>query len=189
MWRCMSFEKALREMIRRELTAQLGPIQKSVVQLERGLEALGTLREVTGQLSPLLGQRGRQVVMRHAQTQAAPPPRAAPAQAPAAKGRRGRPPSTPSAARACAVIGCKRPSRSKGYCSAHYQKLRLLTRTGRRPKDWVDDAAPQSARDMKLPRGRAAARERQPEPTPPREPPKPKAWVRKKGGAGMVSLH
>jgi hypothetical protein len=87
------------------------------------------------------------------------------------------------------VSGCKRPSRSKGYCSAHYQKLRLLIRTNRRPADWVDDAPPQSAREVKLPRGRAAAKERQPEPAAPREPPKPKAWVRKKGGAGMVSLH
>jgi hypothetical protein len=87
------------------------------------------------------------------------------------------------------VIGCKRPSRSKGYCSAHYQKLRLLIRTNRRPADWVDDARSQSARDVKLPRGRAAARERQPAPAPPREPPKPKAWVRKKGAGKMVSLH
>jgi hypothetical protein len=86
-------------------------------------------------------------------------------------------------------MGCKRPARSKGYCSAHYQKLRLLVRTHRRPADWVDDAPPQSARDVKLPRGRAAAREKQPEPATPKEPPKPKAWVRKKGGSGMVSLH
>jgi hypothetical protein len=88
------------------------------------------------------------------------------------------------------VIGCKRPARSKGYCSAHYQKLRLLIRTNRRPADWVDDAAPHSAKDVKLPRGRAAAREKQAAaPATPKEPPKPKAWVRKKGGAGMVSLH
>jgi len=95
----------------------------------------------------------------------------------------------PAAERRCAVSGCKRPSRSKGYCSAHYQKLRLLIRTNRRPADWVDDAKPQSVRDLKLPRGRAAAREREPAPAPPREPPKPKAWVRKKGAGKMVSLH
>ncbi|WP_307733111.1 cell wall protein [Stigmatella ashevillensis] len=92
-------------------------------------------------------------------------------------------------AHACAVIGCKRPSRSKGYCSAHYQKLRLLIRTNRRPADWNDDAPPQSAKDVKLPRGRAAAQERQAEPQKPKEPPKPKAWVRKKGAPGLVSLH
>jgi hypothetical protein len=86
-------------------------------------------------------------------------------------------------------MGCKRPARSKGYCSAHYQKLRLLIRTNRRPADWVDDAKPQSARDLKLPRGRAAAREREPEPVVPKEPPKPKAWVRRKGSAEKVSLN
>ncbi len=88
------------------------------------------------------------------------------------------------------MIGCKRPARSKGYCSAHYQKLRLLIRTDRRPADWVDDAPPQSAQDVKLPRGRAAAREREPAPVTPKEPPKPKAWVRKKGSAehGLPAL-
>jgi hypothetical protein len=181
-------------MIRRELEAQLRPIQKSIAQLERSLASLAGLREVTDQLSPLLGQAGRERVMRQVQ---APPPRAAapartpvrtPARAPAAAPAP-RAKAADSAEQRCAVIGCKRPSRSKGYCSAHYQKLRLLIRTNRRPKDWVDDAAPQSARDLKLPRGRAAAREREPEPATPREPPKPKAWVRKKGAQKMVSLH
>jgi hypothetical protein len=197
----MSFEKALSEMIRRELTAQLHSLQKSVTQLERGLSSLQSLREVTGQLAPLLRQQGREVVLRHAQARAAPeraapakaPERVAPAKAPErvapakAPARRGRVAST--AARQCAVIGCKRPARSKGYCSAHYQKLRLLIRTHRRPADWVDDAAPHSAKEVKLPRGRAAGREKQAAPAAPKEPPKPKAWVRKKGGAGMVSLH
>lgn len=187
----MSFEKALREMIHRELTAQLQSLQKSVTQLERGLSSLQSLRDVTGRLAPLLGQRGREVVLRHAQARPA-PERPAPAKAPAAApARRGRAASAASAAgRQCAVIGCKRPARSKGYCSAHYQKLRLLIRTNRRPADWVDDAAPHSAKDVKLPRGRAGAREKQAAaPATPKEPPKPKAWVRKKGGAGMVSLH
>lgn len=187
MWHHMSFEKALREMIRGELTALLTPLQKSIVQLERGLESLQALRTVTGQLAPLLGQRGREVALRHAQTQP-PPQRAAPARAPeAAPAPKAK--VVPTAAHGCAVIGCKRPARSKGYCSAHYQKLRLLIRTNRRPADWVDDAPPQSARDLKLPRGRAAARERQPVPAAPKEPPKPKAWVRKKGSAEKVSLH
>jgi hypothetical protein len=192
-WQHMSFEKPLREMIRRELETQLRPIQKSIAQLERSLATLAGLREVTDQLSPLLGQQGREVV-RRAQAQAAPqraaPQRAAaPARAPAAAPAPRAKVEAPAAERRCAVIGCKRPSRSKGYCSAHYQKLRLLIRTNRRPADWVDDAKPQSARDLKLPRGRAAAREREPTPPPPREPPKPKAWVRKKGAGKMVSLH
>jgi hypothetical protein len=181
-------------MIRRELETQLRPIQKSIVQLERSLASLAGLREVTGRLSPLLGQAGRDVVMRQAQAQApqrAAAPARAPARAPvAAPAPKAKAAAAPAAGeKRCAVIGCKRPSRSKGYCSAHYQKLRLLIRTNRRPKDWVDDAPPQSARDLKLPRGRAAAREREPVPAPPREPPKPKAWVRKKGGQKMVSLH
>ncbi len=183
-------------MIRRELESQLGPLQKSIVQLERGLSSLQSLRDVTGRLAPLLGQRAREAVLRRAQEQATPPraePTRAPAAAPARKGKgKGKAPAAAPAPaeRACAVMGCKRPARSKGYCSAHYQKLRLLIRTNRRPADWVDDAAPNSAKDVKLPRGRAAARERQPEPAAaPKEPPKPKAWVRKKGGAKMVSLH
>jgi hypothetical protein len=194
----MSFEKPLREMIRRELETQLRPIQKSIAQLERSLASLAGLREVTERLSPLLGQQGREVV-RRVQTQEAPqraapqraapqraaPPARAPVAAPAPRAKV----EAPVAERRCAVSGCKRPSRSKGYCSAHYQKLRLLIRSNRRPADWVDDAKPQSVRDLKLPRGRAAARERAPVPAPPREPPKPKAWVRKKGAGKMVSLH
>jgi hypothetical protein len=184
-------------MIRRELGSQLGPIQKSITRLEQSLSSLQGLRVVTRQLSPLLGERGRQAVLRHAQQQAVTPratpaartpaaPAAPAAPAPAARTRAA---AASSSEKLCAVIGCKRPSRSKGYCSAHYQKLRLLIRTDRRPADWKDDAAPQSARDVKLPRGRAAAKDRPPEPAAPREPPKPKAWVRKKGGSGMVSLH
>jgi len=200
--RHMSFEKPLREMIRRELDAALAPLQKMVNRLEQGLESLETVRRVTEQLSPLLRKQGQQVVLQAVQTQApavakkaaatrAPAAAAAAAVAPAARAR-GRPKAA-GGAQACAVIGCKRPSRSKGYCSAHYQKLRLLIKTGRRPKDWVDDAAPQSAQDLKLPRGRAAANaaaEREAAaPAKQKDPPKPKAWVRKKGKPGMVSLH
>jgi hypothetical protein len=185
-------------MIRRELDAALAPLQKMVNRLEQGLESLEAVRRVTDQLSPLLRKQGQQVVLQAAQTQAPAAakkgaPARAPAAAPVARGRgRGRPKAA-GGAQACAVIGCKRPSRSKGYCSAHYQKLRLLIKTGRRPKDWVDDAAPQSAQDLKLPRGRAAANaasERQAAaPAKQKDPPKPKAWVRKKGTPGMVSLH
>jgi hypothetical protein len=113
---------------------------------------------------------------------------------------RGRPPAKAAAesssargsegGRRCAVIGCKRPARSKGYCSAHYQKLRLLVKSGRRPASWVDDASSQSVAEVVLPRGRAAskAREEAPAPTPVRpEPPKPKVWVRKKGAKDSVA--
>ncbi|HEX8703777.1 MAG TPA: cell wall protein [Myxococcaceae bacterium] len=180
-------------MVQRELETALAPLRKIVSRLEQGLESMETLRQVTGQLSPLLGKQGQQVALQAVQ---APAPAPAPAKRGPAAARKAAAAPEPKArtraaggANACAVIGCKRPSRSKGYCSAHYQKLRLLIRTGRRPKDWVDDAAPQSAQDLKLPRGRAAAAQREPEPVKPKDPPKPKAWVRKKGSPGMVSLH
>ncbi|ATB44190.1 hypothetical protein CYFUS_009677 [Cystobacter fuscus] len=130
-------------------------------------------------------------------------PEPAPSPAPAP---RGRPPAraaaeAPSArvsegGRRCAVIGCKRPARSKGYCSAHYQKLRLLVKSGRRPASWVDDAPSQSVAEVVLPRGRAASKARGEAPAPAPaapvrpEPPKPKVWVRKKGAKDSVApLH
>jgi hypothetical protein len=76
---------------------------------------------------------------------------------PRPRGRVGRPPSS-EPARPCAIVGCTRPSRSKGYCAAHYQKLRNLIRTGRRPAQWKDNASPASVDDVVLPRGRAAAK-------------------------------
>ncbi|MDX2013184.1 MAG: cell wall protein [Myxococcaceae bacterium] len=60
--------------------------------------------------------------------------------------------------RLCAVMGCKRPARAKGYCAAHYQKFRMLKETGRLPSDWVEDAEPQSVKNIVLPRGRAGAK-------------------------------
>ena len=60
--------------------------------------------------------------------------------------------------RQCALIGCKRPARSKGYCAAHYQKYRMLSRSGRLPPGWVDDAAAQTVENVVLPRGRAGAK-------------------------------
>jgi len=85
---------------------------------------------------------------------------------------------------ACAIVGCKRPSRSKGYCSAHYQKRRNLVATDRLPASWVEFATPQSVPDVALPRGRAASRDREPTPEPATTPPAPtgpRVWVRKKG--------
>jgi hypothetical protein len=72
--------------------------------------------------------------------------------------RRGRPPKNGvgMGGSACAIIGCPRPSRSKGYCAAHYQKMRNLTKSNRLPSAWTDSPKPQSVDDIKLPRGRAA---------------------------------
>jgi hypothetical protein len=65
---------------------------------------------------------------------------------------------TSNAGRKCALQGCGRPARSKGYCAAHYQKYRQLERTGRLPLDWKPDAKANSVRNVQLPRGRAGAK-------------------------------
>lgn len=70
--------------------------------------------------------------------------------------KRGRPASMHK--RRCSIIGCKGFSRTKGFCAAHYQKLRLLQKTNRKPATWVDNAPPNSIPDVKLPRGRAGAK-------------------------------
>lgn len=165
----MSIANALGEVFRRELDAQLVPLQQAVRRMEEGLEALELLREVTHRLAPLTSRLGAMAGVRtptelpastrggRKQVVAAPKGRAAVGRPVAAK------PVVSQAraeegTRACAVIGCERPSRSKGYCSAHYQKLRLLMRTNRRPSAWKDDALPQSVADVTLPRGRAASK-------------------------------
>ncbi|NMO20476.1 vegetative protein [Pyxidicoccus fallax] len=208
----MDIAKALGEMFRDELQARMAPLQAAVRRMDEGLAALEMLRSATYRLAPLTsrlgsmaGVRTPSVIPEPASTRGAGRGRrkaavAAPGRAPAAKKapvvaaapvKRAR---ADEGARSCAIIGCKRPSRSKGYCSAHYQKLRLLMRTNRRPAEWVDDASPQSVREVALPRGRAASKalkEGAPiEPPKPAAPPKPKAWVRKKGNkSGLVSLH
>jgi hypothetical protein len=72
------------------------------------------------------------------------------------RGRGGRIAVSSASGAACAIIGCHRPARSKGYCAAHYQKFRNLSKTHRLPSDWTDPASPQSVKDLVLPRGRAA---------------------------------
>lgn len=132
------------------------------------------LAEVARRLAP----RPEQGTSRQHPVSDARPPQPAPAQ-------RQPPLSAPEpTARACAVIGCKRPHRSEGYCAAHYQKRRLMAATGRLHAAWVDDAAPHSIPEVILPRGR--------KPKADAAPPAPKApvsatprmWVRKKGATG-----
>ncbi|PTL79507.1 hypothetical protein [Vitiosangium sp. GDMCC 1.1324] len=213
----MSIEKPLREMVQAELKGRLGPMHKAITRMGERLDVIDELSDIIKRLAPLatrmqslqLSLPGLSVPVVGRGRSAAPAPAArgqSAAPAPAARGRqaavavvpvpRGRPGRPPAALaegeRRCAVIGCTRPARSKGYCSAHYQKLRLLVKTGRRPAAWVDDAKPQSVAEIVLPRGRAASKAREevapqrPEPT---VPPKPKAWVRKKGGKERISLH
>ena len=165
----MSIANALGEIFRRELDAQLVPLQEAVRRMEEGLEALELLRTVTQRLAPLTSRLGAMAGVRTptelpASTRGGRKPAVT---APKGRASVGRPVAAKPAVsqaraeegtRACAVIGCDRPSRSKGYCSAHYQKLRLLMRTNRRPSAWKDDALPQSVEDVTLPRGRAASK-------------------------------
>jgi hypothetical protein len=145
----MSFDTAIREMIREELAAVLAPIAKAVADLQEQ----GNLQS---QLQSLLGGGARRGPGR---------PRKLPLGFSALTlgrkaGRRG-PKSLAgrgSTDRGCAITGCKRPARSKGYCAAHYQKFRMLTRTKRLPADWVAHASPGTVKDLVLPRGRAGAK-------------------------------
>ncbi|WP_246137927.1 cell wall protein, partial [Myxococcus llanfairpwllgwyngyllgogerychwyrndrobwllllantysiliogogogochensis] len=108
---------------------------------------------------------------------ARPPPPAQPQRLPPL------PPPAP-AARACAVIGCKRPHRSQGYCAAHYQKRRLMAATGRLHAAWVEDAAPHTLPDVILPRGRRPKADAAPSTPQPPVSATPRMWVRKKGATG-----
>ena len=153
----MSVDKAFREMIRTEIEVQLKPLRDVISRLEAGTEDLEALRSVAERLAPLFGTQvgggrggGKRGPGRPARAAAAPP-------AAAGGKRRGRKPSA-GAGRECAIIDCGKPSRTKGYCAAHYQKLRMLEKTGRRPTAWVDYAEANSVDDIKLPRGRAAAK-------------------------------
>src|SRR5688500_142655 len=144
----MSFDKILRDMIREEISAVIGPIADAVAQLrEQG--------SVASQLNQLLGggvKRGPGRARKNAFL-----PLVVAGGKGARRGPKGKRART-SNDRGCAIIGCKRPARSKGYCAAHYQKYRMLTRTKRLPSDWVEHAQPGTVRDMVLPRGRAGAK-------------------------------
>jgi hypothetical protein len=164
----MSVDKAFREMVRNEIEAQLKPLRDLVSRLEAGTSDLDRLRNVAEQLAPLAsavgplfgvaggGGRGAAAPVRRGPGR--PARSAAPVAAPTGGKKRGRKPATEGGARDCAIIGCGKPSRTKGYCAAHYQKLRMLEKTNRRPGAWVDYAEPNSVDDIKLPRGRAAAK-------------------------------
>jgi len=147
----MSVDQAFRRMIRREIEAQLRPLRGVVTRLQEGASNLGALKSLADNLSPLAtlftGGSGSSVLRR------------GPGRPPGSTrvSRRGRRPGTAND-RGCAIKGCRNPSRTKGYCAAHYQKLRMLARTNRRPSSWADYAPPGSVNDVVLPRGRAAAK-------------------------------
>ena len=164
----MSVDKAFREMIRNEIEVQLKPLRDVVARLESGTADLDALRSVAERLAPLAqvvgplfgaqapaaGKVGRRPVGRPAGRAAV----SAPVAAASGGKRRGRKPAADGGARECAIQGCGKPSRTKGYCAAHYQKLRMLEKTNRRPSAWADYANPNSVEDIKLPRGRAASK-------------------------------
>jgi hypothetical protein len=134
----MSIEKAIRNMIRAEMDKRLEP-------LERATRALEAQAGVVNKLAGLFGGPGlnlkRGLVGR-------------PRKQKATKGTE----KVSDTGRNCAIVTCKRAARSKGYCAAHYQKFRMLARTGRLPSAWVEHANPCSVEDVVLPRGRAGAR-------------------------------
>jgi hypothetical protein len=131
----MSVDKAFRKMVSAEVEQQLKAFQ---AMLERDVGALRSLAQQLGLLEAVRRGPGRP-----------------PGSGRKAGVRRGRKTKLPAGG-ACAIVGCRRPSRTKGYCSAHYQKLRMLSRSNRRPADWKDYAPPQSVAELVLPRGRAA---------------------------------
>ncbi len=140
----MSVDKMLRDMVADEVARALAPVHAALAELQANSLVVARLAAALGQ--PIKRGPGR-------------PPKSTFGAAPAVKtgAKRGRKPST-DGKRDCAVEGCGRPARSKGYCAAHYQKFRMLDRTGRLPSDWKADAAPNSVTNIKLPRGRAGAK-------------------------------
>jgi hypothetical protein len=144
----VSVDKAFREMIRDEVESQLRPVREAMVKVRQQMEDLGALEDLAAQLAPLVS-----ILTPGAPVKARKKGRAAAARG----GVRRRAPAGENE-RPCAVIGCPRQARTKGYCSAHYQKLRNLTKTNRRPPEWVDFAPPHSVEDVVLPRGRAGAK-------------------------------
>ena len=137
----MSVDKVLRDMVADEVARALGPVNAALAELQGNNAVIARLAAALGQ--PIKRGPGR-------------PPKNAFAAVKASRGaKRGR---KAGEQRDCAVIDCGRPARSKGYCAAHYQKYRMLNRTGRLPSDWVADAKPNSVKNLMLPRGRAGSK-------------------------------
>ena len=151
----MSVDKAFRQMVRQEIDAQLRPLRNVMAKLEEGSSDVSALREMYFRLEPLSSVLGGS---------AAPASRRGPGRPKGSvnvgKARKGKRTRAESGAndRLCALAGCKSKARSKGYCAAHYQKLRNLSKTDRLPSEWKEYAPPGSVTDVVLPRGRAAAK-------------------------------
>lgn len=136
----MSVDKVLRDMVANEVALALRPVHTALSELQGNGAIMAKIAAALGQPFHRGPGRPRKSFKPAAGTKASKTRRKA------------------GGGRGCAVIDCGRPARSKGYCAAHYQKFRMLDRTGRLPPDWVADAAPNSAKNIVLPRGRAGAK-------------------------------
>ena len=137
-----SVDQLLRSMVQAEVERAIGPLAAA---LQQQGEVLGRFAAAFG--APIKRGPGRPRKQTFGAVVVAP------------KAARAVKVSSSSGKDLCAVIGCKRPARAKGYCAAHYQKYRMLSKTGRLPSDWVEEASPQSVKNLVLPRGRAGAKE------------------------------
>jgi hypothetical protein len=136
-----SVDQLLRSMVQAEVERAIGPLAAAIQQ--QG-EVLGRFAGVFG--ATVKRGPGRPRKVSFGVVSAPKPTRAAGAV------------KVSSSSTLCAIIGCKRPARAKGYCAAHYQKYRMLSKTDRLPSDWVEEASPQSVKNLVLPRGRAGAK-------------------------------
>ena len=134
----MSVDKLMRDMVRDEVARAMAPVTAAIHDLQAQGAIIARIASALG--TPLKRGPGR-------------PPKVA-----VVAGRKGKPGRKAGESRLCALQGCKRPARSKGYCAAHYQKYRMLAKTDRLPSDWVENAAPGSVKNLVLPRGRAGAK-------------------------------
>ncbi len=161
-------ERAFRTVLAEELAGQLSPLTDTLLRIAESLSPSGPRRQPRRELP----EEALDVLASSLATlDAGPEDEAAPE------------------ARPCAVIGCKRPVRSLGYCAAHYQKRRLMVASGRLHHAWTEDAAPNSIPDVILGRKRRDSAEAMetaiiPEPVRPSE--GPRVWVRKKGVSPVV---
>jgi hypothetical protein len=130
----MSFDKLFKEAIREEVTRATAPLTAQIAALRSQSAFMAKLAAALG--TPT--RRGRTIKL------------------PLVKGKKGR--LEVSSQRECALESCGRPARSKGYCAAHYQKYRMLEKTGRLPADWIEFAPVGSVKNVTLPRGRAGAK-------------------------------
>ena len=141
----MSFDKMVQQMVAAEVAHALRPVHAALAELQGNGAIIARLASALGQpVSVAKRGPGRPRKMSVVSAYAM--------RAGAKRGRKA------GEKRDCAIIDCGKPSLSLGYCGAHYQKLNMLKRSERLPRDWVADAAPNSVKNVVLPRGRAGAK-------------------------------